>query len=137
MASTEPEPVPPSISGTPACRQAHDAKYAHHGPGPGLPAVAWRYCAIRGESFDPGGCSAWPTSPAAAATMAAPFPPPAIGAVGLTVPTPPGPAALWSIPANDVPFAPAAICLGAGAGGAKADSRAEMRARTTSRLTFV
>ena len=26
------------------------------------PAVAWRYCAMRGESLEPGGCSATPTS---------------------------------------------------------------------------
>src|SRR3954466_684399 len=123
--------------GTPPWRHAHDTKYAHHGPGPGEPAVAWRYWAIRGESFEPGGCSAWPTSPAAAATIAVPLPPPAIGAVGLTVPTEPGPTAVWSIPANELPLAPPA-CLGAGgAGGAKAVSRAEMRARTASKLTCV
>src|SRR5919202_6317069 len=102
MASTEPDPVPPSISGTPAWRHAHETKYAHHGPGPGAPAVAWRYCAIRGESFEPGGDSAWPTSPAAAAMIAEPRPPPAIGAVGLGAPAPPVPIALCSMPANEL-----------------------------------
>src|SRR4051812_29226900 len=90
--------------------------------------------AIRGESFEPGGCSACPTSPAAAATMRAPAPPPAIGAVGLTAPTAPGPTAFWSIPANELE-SPAAWAGGACVGGANADSRAEMRARTASMLT--
>src|SRR5919202_2327406 len=98
MASTEPDPVPPSISGPPACLQAQETKYAHHGPGPGDPAVAWRYMAIRGESFDPGGCSAWPTSPAAAATIRAPAPPAPMGATGVAAPTETVPAALWRIP---------------------------------------
>src|SRR3954469_4092811 len=105
------------MTGTPACLQAHDAKYAHHGPTPGLPAVAWRYMAIRGESFEPGGCSAWPTSPAAAGTMRAPEPPPATRATGLAAPTEPVPAALWSIPAKEL-AAPGFPCVCAGAGGA-------------------
>src|SRR4051794_18093245 len=60
--STRPKPWPLSPSGTPAWRAAQETKYAHHGPTP-LPAVACRYCAMRAESFEPGGCSAWPTSP--------------------------------------------------------------------------
>src|SRR3954449_10839624 len=115
MASTEPEPWPWSISGTPACLHAQETKYAHHGPGPGEPAVAERYIAIRGESFEPGGCSACPTSPAAAATIRAPAPlAPAIGAVGLTAPTAPGPMAFVSMPANDEPFVAFGGAEGAG-----------------------
>src|SRR4051794_20058062 len=70
-ASTEPKPWPWSPTGTPAPRASHDVKYAHHGPGPGAPAVAPRYCAMRAELFEPGGCSAWPTSACAIATMRA------------------------------------------------------------------
>src|ERR671932_429542 len=70
-ASTEPKPSPWSPTGTPALRASQETKYAHHGPGPGAPAVALRYCAMRGELFDPGGCSAWPTSACAIATMRA------------------------------------------------------------------
>src|SRR4051794_5494477 len=94
--------------------------------------------AIRGESFEPGGCSACPTSPAAAATMRAPAPapPPAIGAVGLATPTAPGPTAFWSIPANEFPLVPVVAAGGcAGALGANADSSAAMRARAASMLT--
>src|SRR4051794_41961042 len=81
---------------------------------------------MRGESFDPGGCSAWPTSPAAAATIAAPVPDaPPIGATGLARPAAPGPMAEVSMPANDeLPAAAGAVGggwgEGAGAGGAKA-----------------
>src|SRR3954447_12835208 len=57
--------------GTPAWRAAQETKYAHHGPTP-LPAVAWRYCPMRGESLEPGGCSAWPTSPRTRLTIAWP-----------------------------------------------------------------
>src|SRR4051794_201956 len=97
---------------------------------------------MRGESFEPGGCSACPTSPEAAATMAAPGPPapaPAIGATGLRAPVAPGPIALDSMPANDEP--PAALAVvwvgaeGAGEGGASADWSAAMRATTVSMLT--
>ena len=59
--STRPKPWPESPSGTPAWRAAQETKYAHHGPTP-EPAVAWRYWAMRGESLEPGGCSATPTS---------------------------------------------------------------------------
>src|SRR4051812_45314479 len=70
-ASTEPKPSPWSPTGTPAPRASHEVKYAHHGPGPGAPAVALRYCAMRGELFEPGGCSAAPSSACAIATMRA------------------------------------------------------------------
>src|SRR4051812_41508595 len=98
---------------------------------------------MRGESFDPGGCSAWPTSPAAAATIAAPgpFPPAPIGATGLAVPAAPGPMAEVSMPANDEPPAAGAVVVGwaegGGAGGANADWIAAMRATTVSMLTRV
>src|SRR3954449_4474331 len=69
--STRPKPWPLSPSGTPAWRAAHEVKYAHHGPTPD-PAVAWRYCAMRGESLEPGGCSDTPTSGRAALTIAWP-----------------------------------------------------------------
>src|SRR3954469_4558063 len=103
MASTEPDPWPWSINGTPACVHAQEAKYAHHGPGPGAPAVAERYSPIRGESFEPGGCSASPTSEAAAARIAEPPPAPAgaTGASGLAVPIAPGPIALVNMLEND------------------------------------
>src|SRR4051795_5839900 len=78
-ASTEPKPWPWSPSGLPAWRATHDTKYAHHGPTPGLPAVALRYWAILGELLDPGGDSAWPPSAWAIWTMEPP-PPPAGGA---------------------------------------------------------
>src|SRR4051794_25393133 len=96
---------------------------------------------MRGESFEPGGCSACPTSPAAAATIAAPAPLPAppTGAAGLAVP---GPMAEVSMPANDeLPAAAGAVVVGwaegAGAGGARADWIASMRATTVSMLTPV
>src|SRR4051812_2746472 len=99
---------------------------------------------MRGESFDPGGCSACPTSPAAAATIAAPAPLPAppIGAVGLAVPAAPGPMAELSMPEKDeLPPAAGAVVVGwiegAGAGGARADWIASMRATTVSMLTCV
>src|SRR3954453_6608831 len=85
-ASTEPKPWPWSPTGTPAPRASHEVKYAHHGPGPGAPAVAVRYCAIRGELFEPGGCSAWPTSAWAIATMRAAGEVPAGRAAGATAP---------------------------------------------------
>src|SRR5436309_1014719 len=69
-ALTAPKPWPCSPRGMPAWRAAHEAKYAHHGPTPD-PAVAERYWAMRGESLEPGGCSLWPTSAAAAWTIAA------------------------------------------------------------------
>src|SRR3954453_17198254 len=105
MASTEPEPAPPSMTGTPACLQAHEAKYAHHGPTPGLPAVAERYMAMRGELFEPGGCSVCPPSPPPVVTIAEPVPDaPAIGATALVVPSAPGPMAPWTTPAKEFEF---------------------------------
>src|SRR5947208_13771654 len=83
-APTEPKPWPCSPSGTPAWRAAHEAKYAHHGPMP-APAVAERYWAMRGESLEPGGCSAWPTSASAAWTIAWPGAPAAVAVVGMRV----------------------------------------------------
>src|SRR4051812_18058925 len=80
--STRPKPWPPSPSGTPDWRAAQEVKYAHHGPTP-EPAVAWRYCAMRGESLDPGGCSATPTSPLTALRIAWPAPVGAAVAVGV------------------------------------------------------
>jgi hypothetical protein len=94
---------------------------------------------MRGESFEPGGCSACPTSADAAATIAAPGPPaPPTGAIGLAVPTAPGPIALVSMPAKDeLPAAGVVACEveGAGEGGARADWIAAMRATTVSMLT--
>src|SRR3954453_19299185 len=69
----------------PAPRASHEVKYAHHGPGPGAPAVALRYWAMRGELFEPGGCSAWPSSPWAIATMRAAAELPVGAAAGATV----------------------------------------------------
>src|SRR3954468_19791426 len=99
---------------------------------------------MRGESFEPGGWSACPTSPAAAATIAAPEPLPAppIGVRGLAMPAAPGPIAEVSMPANDeVPAAAGAVVVGwaegAGAGGANADWIAAMRATTVSMLPWV
>src|SRR3954453_9852220 len=162
-ASTEPKPSPWSPTGTPAPRASHDVKYAHHGPGPGAPAVAVRYWAIRGELFEPGGCSAWPTSAWAIATMRAAGELPAGAAAGATAPvavvalvpaapTPSGvsvPAAvpvvepvteaLRSIVANasvdDVAAVVAAVagCAGAAAPPSREFS-SEMRLKTESRL---
>src|SRR5689334_15972397 len=124
--------------GTPACLHAHEAKYAHHGPTPGLPAVAERYMAMRGELFEPGGCSVCPTSPAAAATMAEPVPDaPATGAIGLVVPSAPGPMAPWSIPAKELGvWLVVAVSACGGAGGLKACCRAWTRASTDSTDTL-
>src|SRR3954452_16365406 len=69
--STRPKPWPLSPSGTPASRAAQEVKYAHHGPTP-EPAVAWRYCAMRGESFEPLGSSDTPTSLLTRFTIACP-----------------------------------------------------------------
>ena len=98
-----------------------------------MPAVADRYCAMRGELFEPGGCSACPTSPAAAATIRAPtlLPEPAptgaVAAVALV------PIALWRAEAKvDLDDEEVA---GADCGGAKALSSACTRVRTDSRLT--
>src|SRR3954447_24893027 len=87
-ALTAPKPWPCSPSGVPAWRAAQDAKYAHHGPTP-EPAVAERYWAMRGESLEPGGCSDWPTSAAAAWTIAAGPPPPAPAATAGVKPADP------------------------------------------------
>src|SRR3954451_15262675 len=123
--------------GTPACLHAQEAKYAHHGPTLGLPAVAERYMAMRGELFEPGGCSVCPTSPAAAATIAEPVPDaPAIGATALVVPSAPGPMAPWSIPAKEFEFWGVVSTRG-GAGGLKACWRACTRASTDSTDTCV
>src|SRR4051812_20919631 len=97
---------------------------------------------MRGESLEPGGCSAWPTSAEAAATIAAPGPPaPPSGAAELMPAVAPGPIALDSMPANDeLPAAVAVVWTGAeGAveGGASADWSAAMRAATVSMLTRV
>src|SRR4051794_41914751 len=99
---------------------------------------------MRGESFEPGGCSACPTSPAAAVTIAAPAPLPAppIGAVGLAVPAAPGPMAELSMPEKDElpPAAGAGVggwVEGAGAGGGKGGWVAAVRAPPLFMLTFV
>jgi hypothetical protein len=64
---------------------AQEAKYAHQGPTPALPAVALRYWAMRGESLEPGGCSLCPISACAAATTLAPPPPPPTSGVAVVV----------------------------------------------------
>src|SRR5207244_10175705 len=102
-ALTAPKPWPCSPIGVPACLAAHEAKYAHHGPTP-EPAVAVRYSAIRGESLEPGGCSAWPTSAPAAWTIAALAFAPAPGVAAGTQPAcvagrpraVPGTASVWA-----------------------------------------
>src|SRR3954462_3708163 len=81
-ASTEPKPLPFGPTGAPASWATQEVKWAPHGPGPGDPAVALRYWAMRGELFDPGGDSAWPTSRAAIATILAPTLPFAVTARG-------------------------------------------------------
>src|ERR1700759_4399969 len=91
--------------------------------------------AMRGELFEPGGCSVCPTSPAAAATIAEPVPDaPAIGATELVVPSAPGPMAPWSIPAKELGVwlwvSVDATCWVAG--GLKACCRAWTRASTDS-----
>src|SRR5256885_13043399 len=90
---------------------------------------------MRAELYDPGADAACPTSPRAAATIRAPTPlPPATGAVGLTVPSAPGPIAFVSMPANDEPF----VALGGVEGGVGGDSAvwiSAIRATTDSMLT--
>src|ERR1700755_837463 len=83
--STRPKPWPLSPSGTPAWRAAHEGKYAHHGPAP-EPAVAWRSWAMRGESLEPGGCSATPTSGLTAFRIAWPAGVPVVGASDVVAP---------------------------------------------------
>src|SRR5215217_1331482 len=144
-ASTEPKPPPFGPTGTPASLATQEVKYAHQGPGPGAPAVALRYWAMRGELLEPGGDSATPTSRAAIATIfwpalpfagtaAVPATPVAPAAVGLIAP--------WSIDAKSpdppavVPVAGAAgVVLGAATGGANAAFSSLMRAMTVWRLT--
>src|SRR5690349_13674802 len=133
--STRPKPWPASPSGAPAWRAAQETKYAHHGPTP-EPAVAWRYWAMRGESLEPGGCSAWPTSPRTAFSTAWPafVPPPAAG--GSTDERLVA-AAPWSAPAKLV-LDGAAVGPVAGAAtgcGSSAVCSDAMRARTASTLT--
>src|SRR5262249_10846807 len=67
ICATEPRPSPLSPSGTPACADAHETKYAHHGSPGAAPATAERYSASCGPSFEPGGCSVTPTCVSAAA----------------------------------------------------------------------
>src|SRR5687768_14154699 len=64
-------PWPFGPTGTPACWATHEVKYAHHGPTPD-PAVAVRYSPMRGASFEPGGCSATPSSAVASAAIRCP-----------------------------------------------------------------
>src|SRR3954471_20706899 len=97
-ALTAPMPWPCSPIGIPACLAAQEAKYAHHGPTPD-PAVAARYSAMRGESLEPGGCSAWPTSALAAWSIAETPPPGAPGAPGDET-KPLGPVAAAPMPAG-------------------------------------
>src|SRR5829696_7391628 len=143
-ASTEPKPPPFGPTGTPASLATQEVKYAHQGPGPGAPAVALRYWAMRGELLEPGGDSLTPTSRAAIATIFDPtLPLPAIGAAPAAAPVAPGAMAPWSIEANwfeppaAVPDAGGAGVVGAGAatGGANAAFSSLMRAMTVWRLT--
>lgn len=121
-------------------------KYAHHGPTP-LLAVAVRYWAIRGESFEPGGCSDWPTSAPAIAQIALPGEAP--GATPATAPEGSAPCrrlakedgAALAVPAvasvARVPFAagaaapPTAADMAAASGGTNARSSCSMRARAS------
>src|SRR3954451_19330464 len=155
-ASTEPKPWPWSPTGTPAPRASHEVKYAHHGPGPGAPAVARRHCAIRGELFEPGGCSAWPTSACAIATMRAAGELPAGAATGATAPAAPVPTApvgvavavapvteaVRSICAKSSDDGVAVVVVVAGAvvagavGPASSEFSCAIRAKAVSRLIF-
>src|SRR4051794_11817472 len=139
-ASTEPKPWPFGPTGTPDWRATQEAKYAHHGPGPGAPAVALRYSAIRGELFEPGGDSRTPTSPAAVASIFCDTLPPPPGITRASAPLPPaGAIAPCSIDANcdgspDVAL-PEGALAGAGGvvgaiGGASTAFSSEMRAMT-------
>src|SRR5690242_3034745 len=132
--STEPKPWPCSPSGAPTLRAAQETKYAHQGPTP-EPAVACRYCAIRGASLEPGGCSATPTSWRARLTIACPagVPPVAGSAVAPAVPD-----VVWPIRLANVALAGAAVCAvvvatGAATGlGANTELSSAMRAATAS-----
>jgi hypothetical protein len=84
-----------------------------------LPAVAERYSAIRGELFEPGGCSDWPTSAEAICTMRCPGPP---EPTALTAPVAVGAIALWRADAKLAPDD--GVEAGMLCGGAKAVSSA-------------
>src|SRR3954463_9850018 len=140
--STEPKPWPCSPIGTPAPRAAQETKYAHHGPTP-EPAVAWRYWAIRGESLEPGGCSATPTSGRMALRIASPADPAdaggavgAVGAVGVGAFSVAVAPALCSCEAKLVVVDGAVGGMGAGAAAAGVNRlwSCAMRARATSKL---
>src|SRR4051794_7160708 len=140
--STRPKPWPLSPSGTPASRAAQEVKYAHQGPTP-EPAVAWRYWAIRGESLEPGGCSATPTSGRMALRIASPADPAdaggavgAVGAVGVGAFSVAVAPALCSCEAKLVVVDGAVGGMGAGAAAAGVNRlwSCAMRARATSKL---
>src|SRR3954469_11984902 len=102
-----------------------------------LPAVAWRYCAMRGASLEPGGCSATPTSACAAcrARWPALVAPPAPGsaaalAIGVAPATPDWPA---SSEENCVAVSPTGV-VGPGAVGCRPCCSSAIRVSTASTL---
>ena len=96
--------------------------------------MAERYWAMRGESFEPGGCSLWPTSAEAAATMRAPTLLPVTPVSGAVEAVAVVPIALWSAEAKLVlPVEEEVLVVDCG--GTKAPSSACIRVRTDSRLT--
>ncbi len=97
--------------------------------------MAARYCAMRGELLEPGGCSAWPTSAWAAATMRAPTLLPAGAVIGAVAAVALVPSAPWSAEAKLAPLVVDDVAVGLDCGGAKAPSSACIRVRTDSRLT--
>src|SRR3954452_973787 len=134
--STRPKPWPLSPNGTPASRAAQEVKYAHHGPTP-EPAVAWRNWAMRGESLEPGGCSATPTSPRTALSTAWPA---VVGAAAVVaaaeVPVRvAGPPAFCRALANAVGTDGVGAAVAGAAPGANIDCSWAIRASATSKLT--
>src|SRR3954454_2536900 len=106
-----------------------------------LTAVAVRYSAIRGASFEPGGCSATPTSAWAAASARRPaVVPPAAGVKAAAEVPATGEASapvarLWAA-SVDAKLDGAAVAggLGAAEGATRARSSSAMRAITSSTL---
>ena len=97
--------------------------------------MAWRYWAMRGESLEPGGCSATPTSACAAASAARPAAVPPVPAVPrVAVEASGDPVALVSASTKVVGCAVVDATVGVAAGVSRVCSSA-MRSRALTRDT--
>src|SRR3954471_11310143 len=100
-----------------------------------LPAVAWRYVAIRAESLEPGGCSAWPTSPCANCNARIPAePPPVFQPTGIVAAVPASGTLATDWPASTDANEPPCVVAGGGVRGWVAPPISAMRASTDSTL---